>query len=111
MNPLLAQIRGQLPNETVPFGLLFRAKLIEGKRTAFIEAAREAQEATQKEPGNIFYRFFWDAQDPLQYVLLEAWQDFGALVMHFETSHFIRFSEEVQSLREGPPDIEVLLDL
>jgi quinol monooxygenase YgiN len=111
MNPLLSQIRGQLPNETVPFGLLFRAKLIEGKRTAFIEAAREAQEATQKEPGNIFYRFFWDAQDPLQYVLLEAWQDFGALVMHFETPHFIKMSEESQSFREAPPTIEVLLDL
>jgi quinol monooxygenase YgiN len=111
MNPLLAQIRGQLPNETVSFGLLFRAKIIEGKRTAFIEAARGAQEATQKEPGNIFYRFFWDAQDPLKYVLVEVWQDFGALVMHFETSHFALFSEEVQSLREGPPDIEVLMDL
>ena len=111
MNPLLSQIRGQLPNETVPFGLLFRAKIIEGKRAAFIDAARTAQEATQKEPGNIFYRFFWDAQDPLQYVLLEAWQDFGALVSHFETSHFSRFGEEVQSLREGSPKIEVLLDL
>lgn len=111
MNPLLSQIRGQLPNETVPFGLLFRAKIIEGKRTAFIEAAHVAQEATQKEPGNIFYRFFWDAQDPLQYVLLEAWKDFGALGMHFEASHFTRFSEEAQSLREGPLTIEVLLDL
>jgi (4S)-4-hydroxy-5-phosphonooxypentane-2,3-dione isomerase len=111
MNPLLAQIRGQLPNETVPFGLLFRAKIVEGKRTAFIEAAHEAQEATQKEPGNIFYRFFWDAQDPLQYVLLEAWQDFGALVAHSETPHFIRMAEETQSLKEGPSQIEVLLDL
>jgi len=111
MNPLLAQIRGQLPNETVPFGLLFRAKIIEGKRGAFIETARTAQEATQKEPGNVFYRYFWDAQDPLQYVLVEAWQDFGALVAHFETSHLSRFIEEVQSLREGPPSIEVLLDL
>ena len=111
MNPLLAQIRGQLPNETVPFGLLVRGKVIEGKRTAYIEAARRAQEGTQKEPGNIFYRFFWDAQDPLQYVLLEAWQDFGALVTHFETPHFIRFGEENQSLKEGPPSFEVLLDL
>jgi quinol monooxygenase YgiN len=111
MNPLLAQIRGQLPNETVPFGLLFRGKIIEGKRTAFVEVARGTQGATQKEPGNIFYRFFWDAQDPLQYVLLEAWQDFGALVAHFETPHFIRMAEETQSLREGQPTIEVLLDL
>ena len=111
MNPLLSQIRGQLPNETVPFGLLVRGKVIEGKRAAYIEAARRVQEGTQKESGNIFYRFFWDAQDPLQYILLEAWQDFGALVSHFETSHFSRFGEEVQSLREGSPKIEVLLDL
>ena len=111
MNPLLSQIRGQLPNETVPFGLLFQAKIIEGKRAAFIDAARAAQEATQKEPGNIFYRFFWDAQDPMEFVLLEAWQDFGALVAHFEAPHFIQYGEEAQSLREGPPSFEVLLDL
>jgi quinol monooxygenase YgiN len=111
MNPLLAQIRGQLPNEKVPFGLLFRGKVIEGKRSAYIEAARRSQAGTQKEPGNIFYRFFWDAQDPMQFVLLEAWQDFGALVAHFETPHLQKFSEEAQTLREGPPNFEVLLDL
>ena len=111
MNPLLSQIRGQLPNETVPFGLLVRGKVIEGKRTAYIEAARRVQEGTQKEPGNIFYRFFWDAEDPLEYVLLEAWQDFNALVAHFEAPHFTRFGEENQSLREGPPSFQVLLDL
>jgi quinol monooxygenase YgiN len=111
MNPLLSQIRGQLPNETVPFGLLVRGKVIEGKRTAYIEAARRAQAGTQKEPGNVFYRFFWDAQDPLQFVLFEAWQDFGSLVAHFETEHFQRMSEESQSLREGQVNFEVLLDL
>jgi quinol monooxygenase YgiN len=111
MNPLLAQIRGQLPNETVPFGLLVRGTVIEGKRSAYIEAAHRAQAGTQKEPGNIFYRFFWDAQDPLQFVLLEAWQDFSALVAHFEAPHFLQFGEEAQSLREGPPSFEVLLDL
>jgi quinol monooxygenase YgiN len=111
MNPLLAQIRGQLPNETVPFGLLVRGKIIEGKRAEYIEAAHRAQEGTKKEPGNIFYHFFWDAQNPLQYVLLEAWQDFGALAAHFEAPHFIRMSEESQSLREGPVTTDVLLDL
>jgi quinol monooxygenase YgiN len=110
MNPLLAQIRGQLANETVSFGLLLRGKVLEGKRTEYIEAARRAQEGTQKESGNIFYRFFWNSQDPLQYVLLEAWQDFGALASHFETSHFQRLTEERQSLTEGPPSVEVLLD-
>jgi quinol monooxygenase YgiN len=90
MNPLLAQIRGQLANETVSFGLLVRGKVLEGKRAEYIEAARRAQEGTQKESGNIFYRFFWNSRDPLQYVLLEAWQDFGALARHFETSHFQR---------------------
>src|SRR5260370_39642594 len=107
MNPLLAQIRGQLPNETVPFGLLVRGKVIEGKRTAYIEAARRAQAGTQKEPGHIFYRFFWDAQDPLQFVLVEAWQDFGALVPHFETRQFIRRGEESHALRDSPPTVWV----
>jgi quinol monooxygenase YgiN len=111
MNSMLAQIRGQLPNETVPFGLLVKGKVIEGKRTSYIEAARRLQNGSQKEPGNIFYRFFWDAQDPLQYVLLEAWQDFGALAAHFETSHFQAMGQERQGLTEGPSSVEVLLDL
>jgi quinol monooxygenase YgiN len=111
MNPLLAQIRGQLPNESVPFGLLVRGKVLEGKRAEYIEAAKRVQQGTQKEPGNIFYRFFWDAEDPLQYVLLEAWQDFGSLAAHFEAPHFIRMGEEGPSLREGPSSVKVLLDL
>jgi quinol monooxygenase YgiN len=111
MNPVLAQIRGQLPNETVSFGLLVRGKVIEGKRPAFIQAARLAQEATRKESGNIFYRFFWDARDPLEYVLLEAWQDFGSLAAHFESNHLQQLALDSQSLTEGPPVIHVLLDL
>jgi quinol monooxygenase YgiN len=111
MNPVLAQIRGQLPNETASFGLLVRGKVIEGKRPAYIQAARLAQEATRKEPGNIFYRFFWDPRDPLEFVLLEGWQDFGALVAHFESSHFLQLAQEAQSLTEGPPTIDVLLEL
>ena len=110
MNSLLAQIRGQLPNETVPFGLLVRGNVIEGKRAEFAEAAHRSQDGTQKEPGNIFCRFFWDAQDPLQYVLVEAWRDFGALVAHFETSHFQKLGEEIDSLGDGPPTFGVLLD-
>ena len=110
MNPLLAQIRGQLPNETVPFGLLVRGKVLEGKRAEYIEAARRVQAGTQKEPGNIFYRFFWDSQDPLKYVLLEAWQDFGALAAHLETSHFLRMAEERKPLTEGAASVDVLLD-
>ncbi|MFZ0504940.1 MAG: antibiotic biosynthesis monooxygenase, partial [Chthoniobacterales bacterium] len=86
-------------------------KVIEGKRAEYIEAALRLQEGTQKEPGNIFYRFFWDPQDPLQYVLVEVWQDFGALVAHFEAPHFIRMGEESQSLKEGQASFEVLLDL
>ena len=94
MNPLLAQIRGQLPNETVPFGLLVRGKVIEGKRAEYIEAAQLLRGRNPRgNRGNIFYRFFWNAQDPLKYVLLEAWQDSAALVAHFEAPHFIRMGE------------------
>jgi hypothetical protein len=39
MNPVLAQIRGQLPNETASFGLVVRGKVIEGKRPAYIGVA------------------------------------------------------------------------
>lgn len=60
MDPLLAKIREQLPSEPAPFGLLVRGEVLEGQMSAFTKLALATQEGTQKEPGNLFYRFFID---------------------------------------------------
>jgi hypothetical protein len=59
MNPLLAQIREQLPSEAVPFGLVVRGEVLEPELSAFTQLAQETQAATRKEPGNVFYFFFF----------------------------------------------------
>jgi len=92
MNPLLAKIREQLPNETSPFGLLVRGEMLEGRSAAFIQLAQATKERTRKEPGNRLYSFFLSAKDPAEYVLLERWETFTALARHFETAHFERFA-------------------
>jgi Antibiotic biosynthesis monooxygenase len=80
MDPLLAKIRAQLPSETLSFALIVRGEVLKEQLLAFTKLARATQESTQKEPGNLLYRFFFDAQDPLEYVLLESWKIFRRLL-------------------------------
>ena len=111
MDPLLAKIREQLPSEPAPFGLLVRGEVLEGQMSAFTKLALATQEGTQKEPGNLFYRFFFSAQNPPEYVLLETWENFPALAAHFETAHFKQFSQGTESLTGERLSFEVLLGL
>jgi hypothetical protein len=57
MRPLLTQIRGQLPNETVSFGLLLRGKVLEAK-TEYVEAAGRPKKRLRKNPEIFFIAFF-----------------------------------------------------
>jgi quinol monooxygenase YgiN len=109
MDPLLAKIRAQLPSETLSFALIVRGEVLKEQLLAFTKLARATQESTQKEPGNLLYRFFFDAQDPLEYVLLESWENFPALVAHFETGHFKQFAQGTESLTGERFSVEVLL--
>src|SRR6266481_2136537 len=65
MDPLLAKIRAQLSSETLSFGLLVRGEVLKEQLSAFTKLAHVTEESTQKEPGNLLYRFFFSAQDPL----------------------------------------------
>jgi hypothetical protein len=76
MNPLLAKIREQLPSEAVPFGLVVRGEVLEEQLSAFTKLAKATEEGTHEEPGNLFYRFFFSAQNPLEYVRLKLGQIF-----------------------------------
>jgi quinol monooxygenase YgiN len=85
VNPLLTQIREQLPNEAASFGLVVRGAVVEAQLPAFNRLAEATQADTRQETGNLYYRFFFNAQDPLEYVLLEVWANFPALAAHFES--------------------------
>ena len=111
MDPLLAKIRAQLPSQTLSFGLLVRGEVLKEQLSAFTKLAHATEESTQKEPGNLLYRFFFSAQDPLEYVLLETWENFPALAAHFETTHFKQFAQGTESLTGERFSVEVLLTL
>jgi quinol monooxygenase YgiN len=65
----------------------------------------------RKEPGNLLYRFFFSAQDPREYVLLETWANYHALAAHFETAHYKELSEGAESLTGERFSVEVLLGI
>ena len=109
MNPLLAKIHEQLPNETVSFAVFVRGEILKEQLSAFTKLAHTTEESTAKEPGNLLYRFFFSAQDPLEYVLLESWANFPALAAHFETKHFKQFAKGTESLTGERFSVEVLL--
>jgi quinol monooxygenase YgiN len=63
-----------------------RGQVLKEQLSAFTKLAHATEESTKKEPGstkkepgNLLYRFFFSAQDPLEYGLLESWENFPAL--------------------------------
>jgi quinol monooxygenase YgiN len=108
---LLVKIREQLSIETTPFALVVRDEVLETQLSAFTRLAKAMEEDTQREPGNLFYRFFFSAQNPLEYVLLETWESFPALAAHFETAHFKQFSDGSESLTGERFSVEVLVGI
>ena len=59
----------------------------EQNRSAFIEAARTAEIATEEDPGCLYYRFHESIADPGTFILVEEWTDADALAAHIAQPH------------------------
>jgi len=69
---------------------------------AFPEAVREFTEATRAEEGNLFFEWSRSLEDPLEFVLVEAFTDEGA-APHVNSDHFAKGLEAMRPhLRETP---------
>jgi len=68
----------------------------------WIELSREFSEATRAEPGNVFYEWSRSVEDPTEYVLIEGFDEEGA-VPHVTSDHFKKAQAELpQYLVETP---------
>lgn len=68
----------------------------------WIELSREFSESTRAEPGNAFYEWSRNVEDPTEYVLIEGFDEEGA-VPHVTSEHFKKAQAELpQYLVETP---------
>ena len=68
------------------------------------EIAGEFTRATRAEPGNLWFDWSRDLDDPQEYVLLEAFQD-DAAAAHVQSDHFKQAQAELPQYLEETPRI------
>lgn len=71
---------------------------------SFIELTREFTEATRAEPGNKFFEWSRSVEDPLEYVLVEAFAD-DAGETHVNSEHFATGLEAMRPALAHTPKI------
>jgi quinol monooxygenase YgiN len=71
---------------------------------AWPEITRSFTEATRAEPGNLWFDWSRDLEDPQEYVLLEAFQD-DAAAAHVQSEHFGQARAELPAYLEETPRI------
>ncbi|NLE25377.1 MAG: antibiotic biosynthesis monooxygenase [Clostridiaceae bacterium] len=78
-------------------GLLMHVTYItkEGKRDEFIQKVKDLgiMTASQQEPGNLFYEYYYPIDDENSVLLVEAWTNTDSQVQHTKTEHFQTLSE------------------
>ena len=71
----------------------------------WLERARTFTDATRAEPGNLWFDWSRNADDPNQYVLLEAFRDGAAGAEHVGTAHFKAAIKELPAFLVATPEI------
>lgn len=66
----------------------------------------ELADASRTEPQCVDFRVL-DAEDPVEFVLLESWEGQDALRAHYETAHYRRYRAQVGPLLARPSDVVV----
>jgi autoinducer 2-degrading protein len=64
-------------------------------------AAHNARES-RKEPGNLQFDLLRSSGNPLQFVLMEVYQDEAAFKEHQKTAHYARWKAEIPGLLAQP---------
>ncbi|WAM20043.1 putative quinol monooxygenase [Rhodococcus sp. JS3073] len=69
----------------------------------WLQATKEFTEATRAEPGNLWFEWFHSADNPAEYLLVEAFRDPQAGADHVNADHFKRGLESMRpALSETP---------
>ena len=76
----------------------------------WLDLVRDFTEATRAEPGNLWFEWSRSADDPNEFVLVEAFQDGGA-VPHVNSDHFKQAMREMpRALAETPHIINTTVE-
>ena len=81
-----------------------RFRVLAEHADAWPEITRSFTEATRAEPGNLWFDWSRDLDDPQEYVLIEALQD-DAAGPHVQSEHFKKAQTELPSFLEETPRI------
>jgi quinol monooxygenase YgiN len=85
------------------FVVKFHAK--PGKNAELEKAFREMQDGVRKnEPGNVYYDFFVDSQDPQMYVIIERYKDAAGTAAHGKSEHAKKLIAALKDLTDKPPE-------
>ena len=72
---------------------------------AWPDISRAFTEATQAEPGCLWYEWSRSLDEPDQYVLIEAFRDDEAAVAHVQSEHFATAQGELPPYLQATPKI------
>jgi len=87
-----------------------RFRVLAEHADAWPEISRSFTDATRAEPGNLWFDWSRDLEDPQEYVLLEAFQD-EAAAAHVHSDHFKRAQAELPAyLAETPRILNTTLE-
>ncbi|PWI28110.1 putative quinol monooxygenase [Pseudoglutamicibacter cumminsii] len=74
------------------------------KAEEFLNAVEEFTKATRNEPGNLWFEWYRDPQDPTVFLLIEAFKD-DAGEAHVNSDHFAKGLESMKPFLVETPDI------
>ena len=69
---------------------------------SFIEATVANHRESVKEPGNLRFDFLRESEDSNQFMLYEAYESEASAAAHKNTTHYLKWKEEVQKYMAEP---------
>lgn len=93
-----------------PTAFVVKFKIKPGQNAAFEKAfAAMVVGVRKKEPGNITYDLFHEAQDPQTYVVFEHYRNAAAVAAHGKSAHGKKLMAALKDLLDGRPDADRLV--
>ena len=90
---------------------LARMKVHPHKEQDFIDLCHKLEEAVRdSEPGTLLYKFY-RLEEPLQFAVLESFQDHAAEEAHLASPHFKKFGPDMIACLDGGYHREYLYSL
>jgi len=84
------------------YAVIVRMEARPEKVDALVALAAHNARESRKEPGNLQFDLLRSAGNPLQFVLLEVYQDESAFKEHQKTAHYARWKAEIPELLAQP---------